>query len=426
MGQRSSTMSDENLELELEGLRESHISLLQDFVRIDSSNPPGDTRQACKYLTEHLTKAGIAYNVYAPQEKAPNIVATFQGRKGDGAHILLNGHIDVFPTGPRENWDRDPLSGDNIGGLYIHGRGTVDMKSGSAAILAAFCLLYRHRNAMKGRLTLTLVSDEETGGKWGSNWLIKNKPAECRGDILLNSEPGGLQSIRFGEKGTLRMTATIRTKGAMGPYLNISKGANRIGVEFVNKIITRVEALRPSLPEKLRKHLESDAVKKAADEIMGEGASKLFVYPTVNVGVWQGGLKVNMIPSSAEIQLDVRMPIGMVKKDVFDVIDDILKDFPEITVTEQEAASNPSNMCDEDHPIVRCFAQEAERIVGIKPVSLPGLGGTDAKHWRYAGIPAYTYGLSPLTMASNSERVSLKEYISLIKVYVSALNQYMS
>lgn len=418
-------MNDAEILAQLDGLKESHIELLQNFVRISSANPPGDTREACKFLSNQLSEARIAHSIHAPQIDKPNIVATFQGEKGDGPHVVLNGHIDVFPTGPRENWNRDPLSGDNDG-EYIYGRGTVDMKSGTAAILAAFLHLYQHRDKIRGKITLMAVSDEETGGEWGSKWLLDNEPLQCRGDVLMNAEPGGLGSIRMGEKGTLRIVASVKTEGALGPYLNLSKGANRIGIDFVNQVIHRVEALRPNLPEKLRKHLETDAVRKAADEIMGEGASLLFLYPTVNVGVWQGGLKNNMIPSDAEIQLDIRLPIGMAKAVVYEEINNILKNFPEVTISEIEAASQPSNMCDENHPIVQCFADKAQGIVGIKPVTFPGLGGTDAKHWRRSGIPAYTYGLSPMTMASNDEKVLIKEYTSLMKVYVLALSSYLT
>lgn len=152
--------------------------------------------------------------------------------------------------------------------------------------------------------------------------------------------------------------------------------------------------------------MQQQSVQKVAEEIMGKGAAELFLYPTVNVGVWHGGLKVNMLLSTAEIQLDIRLPISMQKQEVLDVIDVILRDFPEITIQVQEAASNPSNMCSEDHPIVHCFTEKAEKVTGIVPVTFPDVRGTDAKHWRYNNVPAYTYGLSPLTMGSNEERVS--------------------
>jgi len=96
----------------------------------------------------------------------------------------LNGHIDVFPVGDAKGWERDPWSGFNDG-KFIHGRGTVDMKSGTAALLMAYIYLYKRKVSLKGKLTLTMVSVEETGGKWGAKWLIENHPKDCRGDVLL-------------------------------------------------------------------------------------------------------------------------------------------------------------------------------------------------------------------------------------------------
>lgn len=418
-------MSDTSILASLDALQDVHLALLQKLVQTPSANPPGDTRKACQLLTDHLTESGISFEIFTPLTDNPNIVATFEGGNGPGPHVVLNGHIDVFPPGPNENWKRDPLSGYNDG-TYIHGRGTVDMKSGTAAIMFAFCHLFKQRQQLKGRLTLTIVSDEETGGKWGSKWLLENQSLKCKGDVLLNAEPGGLQSIRFGEKGTLRLTASIKTVGANGTYLNLSQGANRLGIHFMTQVIEKVEALKPNLPEKLLRHLQKNSVRKVAEEIMGKGAAGLFIRPTVNVGVWQGGLKVNMLPSTAEIQMDIRLPIGMQRDEVLDVINVILKDFPEIQIQIQEAASNPSNMCSEDHPIVHCFAEKVEKVIGIVPVTFPGVGGTDAKHWRYRDVPAYTYGLSPLSMGSNEERVSIKEYLNLIQIYTLAIHKYLT
>jgi succinyl-diaminopimelate desuccinylase len=135
---------------------------------------------------------------------------------------------------------------------------------------------------------------------------------------------------------------------------------------------------------------------------------------------------VNMLPSSAEIQIDIRLPPGMQKEQILKKIDEILVDFPEVTVEVQEAASNPSNLSAQDHPIVQCITKHVKSTMNIEPVRIPGLGGTDAKHWRYAGVPAYTYGLSPMTMASTSERVSIKEYCSLINIYAHSLYEYLS
>jgi succinyl-diaminopimelate desuccinylase len=422
-------MDKDQVRRDLDDLRQEHIKLLQGFTQRPSPNPPGDTKAAVQFLADFLSKQGIPFSLYAPKDELPNIVATFQGDEegsadDQGPHIVFNGHVDVFPAGKEEDWERDPWSGFNDG-TYIHGRGTVDMKSGTAALLLAYVYLYKHRNVLKGRVTLTLVSDEETGGKWGTKWLLENRGEECRGDVCLNGEPGGLESIRFGEKGTLRVTIKIETVGANGTYLNLSEGANRIGVRLCHELTTAIEALKPDLPEDLANYLRRRDVCKVIDEIMGKDAHTLSLKPTVNIGMWHGGFKVNVLPPSAEIQLDIRLPIGMQRDQVLSEMDANLKRFPEATMQVQEAASNPSNLCSSSHPLLHSLAKHAKVVTGREPVAIPGLGGTDAKHWRYAGIPAYTYGLSPVSMGATNERVSISEYCTLIHVYILAVQDYL-
>jgi succinyl-diaminopimelate desuccinylase len=120
----------------------------------------------------------------------PNIVASTRfGRPG--RHLVLNGHIDVFPSGDRAQWTRDPLSGDVVDGR-LHGRGTVDMKCGTTASIFTDWYLSQVTDQLRGTLTLTLVSDEETGGRWGSGYLIENYRNEVLGDCVLNGEPRAL------------------------------------------------------------------------------------------------------------------------------------------------------------------------------------------------------------------------------------------
>ena len=137
-----------------------------------------------------LDREGIAHRTEAPQAAHPNLIATFEGGAEAGRHLVLNGHLDVFPVGDRAAWARDPWSGEIVDGR-VHGRGTVDMKCGTTALLFVFAYLYRLRAELPGRVTLTVVSDEETGGKWGTDWLIENCADEVLGDCVLNTEPSG-------------------------------------------------------------------------------------------------------------------------------------------------------------------------------------------------------------------------------------------
>ena len=175
----------------LDAERESQLDFLQQFARVDTANPPGDTRRAADLFRAFLDREGIAHRTEAPQAAHPNLIATFAGGAGSGRHLVLNGHLDVFPVGDRAAWARDPWSGEIADGR-VHGRGTVDMKCGTTALLFVFAYLYRLRAGLPGRVTLTVVSDEETGGKWGTAWLIEN----CAREVRAKSGSGAL--IAFG------------------------------------------------------------------------------------------------------------------------------------------------------------------------------------------------------------------------------------
>jgi ADP-ribose pyrophosphatase YjhB (NUDIX family) len=107
--------------------------------------------------------------VFSPHPEMPNIVAGFDGGHA-GRHLVLNGHIDVFPVAKHE-WTRDPWGGEIVDGR-IYGRGACDMKCGLASITLAFLHLHAMRDRLKGRLTYTAVSDEETFGPWDARRVL--------------------------------------------------------------------------------------------------------------------------------------------------------------------------------------------------------------------------------------------------------------
>jgi succinyl-diaminopimelate desuccinylase len=92
----------------------------------------------------------------------------------------------------------------------------------------------------------------------------------------------------------------------------------------------------------------------------------------------------------------------------------------------QEAASNPASYCTIDHPLLEAIANNAEQVIGRKPLGIPSLGATDCKFWRYVGAPAYSFGLSPETMAARDERVVIDEFLSVVKTHALAVWDYMS
>jgi succinyl-diaminopimelate desuccinylase len=174
------------------------VRLVQEMVRIPSENPPGDTTKIMDYVTQYLDVRGEDYEILAPQSTMPNLIASFDCGE-PGKHLVLNGHLDVFPAGPASSWSDEPFSG-NVQGSKLFGRGVADMKVGTAASILTYIYLSELRQHLRGRLTLTAVSDEETFGPWGARFLVEHRP-DVLGDCVLNGEPSTPSSVRFGEKG---------------------------------------------------------------------------------------------------------------------------------------------------------------------------------------------------------------------------------
>lgn len=219
----------------------AHVAFLSSLIRIPSPNPPGDTREAIRFIESYLAERGISCELIAPKENAPNLLSAIRGGSDPGSsprrRLVLNGHVDHFPFSPDEKWQRDPYSGDVADG-YVHGLGGVDMKAGLAVSILAFVYLNRFKSRISGDCTLEVVSDEETGGRFGTRYLIETdeRKEQWAGDCVLNAEPSGLDSIRFAEKGTLRMTFEGMCKGRCSRYRCVRRRLSLIHPQCVGPV----------------------------------------------------------------------------------------------------------------------------------------------------------------------------------------------
>jgi len=406
-----------NLLAAIERDREEIIEFLRGFIRKRSPNPPGDTREAAAYIGNVLQAQGIEYRTIAPKQEFPNLVATFNGAQS-GRHLVLNGHIDVFPVDPI-GWAHDPWGGALVDGK-IYGRGACDMKAGTSASIFTYRYLHRIRDKLKGKLTLTCVSDEETFGPWGARYLLEHCP-EVRGDCLLNGEPSGTNTIRFGEKGPLWIALSVNGPGAHGAYTHLAPSVTKIAGQLIADLeeITKIPA---SPPDNIVRALEQASA--AVDRAMGEGASAIVPKVTLNIGAVSGGLKVNMIPSQCRIEADIRLPLGVDKDTVMGKVGQIAARY--LNVTLEEINVSPPSYCDPYGEMVAILQANAKELAGIEPVPIVSLGGTDARLWRYHNIPAYVYGPAPAGMGSHDEHVTISDYLHVVRMHVVSAYEYLT
>ncbi len=177
----------------MSGLREEATQLLQELLRIDTVNPPGNETRAAELLREYLARSGIECELYAREPNRANLVARLRG--GDGSSLAFLSHTDTVLADPSE-WDRDPWSGDLADG-EVWGRGALDMKDQVAASAVAFASLHREGFVPSGDLILLVVADEEVGDGFGLSWLVREHPEAARCDFAIN-EGGGERLVLGG------------------------------------------------------------------------------------------------------------------------------------------------------------------------------------------------------------------------------------
>jgi succinyl-diaminopimelate desuccinylase len=396
--------------------REEIIAFLQGFLAARSPNPPGDTREAAKYVEKYLDTKGIEHKSLGPDAEKPNVVSTLKFPKA-GRALILNGHMDVFPVGDGAGWTQPPWEG-KIHEGRIYGRGACDMKAGTTASIITYALLHEFKKELKGRTTLTVVSDEESGGRLGTGWLVENTP-EAQGDCVINGEPSSPYTLRFGEKGILWVKVHVNAPGAHGAYTHLSPNPIKTAAALIKDLETLTET-PIEYPGDLAAVLSEG--REAAEKALGKGGADVMRHVSVNIGTIQGGLKVNMIPRECTFELDMRIPPGMNEEKMMPLLKRIASRHPGVTL-EKIRYDGPlwSPPRGEMAEIIRGNA----KLLGVDPKPLISLGGSDLKFYRERGVPSYYYGPTNHGMGTVDEYVEIDELMHIVKVHLLSAYEYL-
>lgn len=411
----------ETVEREMENRRDEWLDILTELIRIPSVNPPGDTTEIADFLVGLFDEKGIPYEVIAPKEEMPNVVADFEGdiASAERRHLVFNGHLDTFPVSGADDWDRDPFSGAVEQGK-VHGLGAADMHGGFTASLASFLYLFERRSAVRGRVTFAATSDEESGSEWGVDHLLTNYP-DYRGDAVINGEPSSNGMIRFGGRGTLWLTFTIRGESNHSAYPG--------GVNAIDEFYQLLSELRPAaqrlvdVPDTERELVVNS--RNRLDSAFGEGATERVLNLQVGPNVLHGGEKVNLTAENATAETDIRMPLGTAGKDVIAVARELAADSAADIDVEVVHHTDPTHS-DTDHPILQNMQECAGRVRGgDDPQFSCGLAMTDARFYRQHGVPAAVYGPTPYNVGHPNEYIHVDDFMDVVKTHAMTAATYL-
>jgi acetylornithine deacetylase/succinyl-diaminopimelate desuccinylase family protein len=375
---------------QIERTRDDAVKLLQTLVRFPSIT--GSEAEIGAFVAGYCRDIGLLVEIVEAEPGRPNIIATWDSGR-PGPTLLLNDHLDIVPPGPIEHWRYPPFDGVVADGR-VHGRGTIDTKSGLTTLLIAIGAARAIGLPIAGKLVAIFTCDEETGGKLGMQHLGRN--GYLKADLAVVAEPTTMR-VEIATKARIGLeitTSGVATHGAR-PWL----GHNAIS--DMARIVTGLEDLAERLGE--RRHPR-----------MGR--------PSLNVGTIDGGTVPNMVPNQCRIGVDRRLLPDETKEqaigEIAAVIDEIRSRHPKLDATLAERIWWPGYMLEENAPIVAIAANAFEKVLGHRPEIGVKDAGTDAS-WIHslAGIPVIMFspGNGPEAMNAN-ESVSIDDMVTATKV----------
>ena len=412
---------------------EELVADLRALIRIPTVNPPGDEIRAARHVETLLADLGLRPEVVEPFPDRGSVACRLRGDGTGGAPLLLLSHLDVVPA-PPEGWTHEPFGADIADG-YVWGRGAVDMKGTVAMELGVIRRLVAEARAagrdpasdpipgLRRDLLFASTADEEAGGHEGAGWVAEHRPDWLRADAALN-EAGGVSMavagrtfypIGVAEKGYAVYRLTVR--GAWG-HASMPREENA-AVRAAALIARLAEPGRPRLTPVMERFFSAAAEQlpapaavlvrriagpdpaasqAALEQLCAEPyrrAARALLRDSISVGVVTAGVKYNVIPGIAAVEIDCRVLPGTTEEQMrAEVERRVGPDLAPHVDVELLGFGEPVE-APLDHPLYRVMA-ETLRDHDPDAIPLPVMApfATDAKHTVKLGVP--TYGFSPL------------------------------
>ena len=411
------------------------IELTSQLVKFNTTSPnpgeePVDDKECQQYVAQQLKPLGFEVDLWEPNteklshypfsfkeqsfKKRPILAAKLKGT-GGGRSMILNAHIDVVPTGAPTCWNRNPWSGDVHDGK-VYGRGSCDMKSGAAAIIATAEILNELGIQLKGDLTIETVLDEEINGMGTVACLERGYKA----DAAIIPEPSNLD-LWIATRGLLWAKATIDGKSGHAE-LNHPHWREGGAVNAIEKASDVLECFR---------RLESEWTKRS------DKKHELLSTPRIVPTIIRSGDFWATIPNRCEIEMDIQyLPGNRDSKgyggDVKREIEDALGGSCEADswLTKHPAKLEwlmdlPPMEVEREHPLVKQLLSAVEAASLRTRISALDSWDDGAHLMNLANIPSVSIGPGPTDQAHVvDEFVEIETITKTMKILSAAVTEW--
>jgi acetylornithine deacetylase/succinyl-diaminopimelate desuccinylase-like protein len=418
-----------------QGIEDEALAWLQEFVRIDTINPPGNETRAVEFYAKILEAEGIPFETAESAPGRGNLWARLEG--GDEPALIMLQHTDVVPADPKY-WTDDPLSGEIRDG-YLWGRGTLDMKSTGISQLATFLSLHRAGVPLNRDVVFVATADEEAGGYYGAGWLVENHPEIFEGAGLLINEGGSGQQkskeLLFQVEVTQKVPVWLRLTAVDTPGHGSMPNPTSSVTRIVEALHTLYESpfeprLVPAIDEMFQAlSLSASSEWEESFSNMGQSIKdpeflkRLQAYSpflhaltrdTCSMTRFEGSNKINVVPPEAWAELDCRILPDRPSEVFVDELRALIADTGvEVEVLMAFTAAVSSTDTELYEAIVEVTG---ERHAGSRVIPYVSTGFTDSHFFRDLGIPSY--GFNPMVVPEsefsrihgNDERVDVAAF----------------
>jgi succinyl-diaminopimelate desuccinylase len=372
------------------------VQLLQELVRIDSTNPPGNEHQVARCLADRLERRGLPVEISRVDKGRSNLEVRLSGT--GTKKLLFCGHMDTVSAGSPQHWTSPPFSG-NIVGSRLYGRGASDMKSGLAAMVLALESLAADGQSLGGELILLATAGEEVDSCGARQYKELGKMKGV--DALVIGEPTG-EKIVVGHKGALWLEIVTHGRTAHGAMPE--RGIN--AVDHMLQVAQRLQSL--GLSWKIR------------DDVLGQGSLALTRI--------DGGIQTNVIPDRCWLEVDIRtvppQEHAALAREVESCLSEAVRENDGFRFEVRTLLDRPSIRTSEADPLIRLAlelkGEKEPRVHGVSYYTDGSVLNPDSQ------IPTLIYGPGNEALAHQpDEWVDIEAYLRSITFYRELAIRYL-